>query len=242
MRELMREGIATTHRSTDNALKYLLKIMKDEGPFDGIIGYSEGATVAATLLLHEQRRFKKKGIKPMFKYAIFFAGWPPVDPDRHNIILSDESDEMIDIPTCHISKFLPAEPFAGSCLLTLESQLAPSTPMFMARWRSTTCVTPIPPTCSTMPRATPCRAIRRLSRSLLMSSGMRSKPMVLIAEIWRIPCWIVYDFGFVFQVCSWLLYYHILNLPPHLFQNIAFASANMKQIVCDLPSKLDIST
>ncbi|KAL2265958.1 hypothetical protein VTJ83DRAFT_5310 [Remersonia thermophila] len=102
MRELMREGIATTHRSTDNALKYLLKIMQEQGPFDGIIGYSEGATVAATLLLHEQRRFKRKGIKPMFKYAIFFAGWPPVDPDRHNIILSDESEEMIEIPTCHI--------------------------------------------------------------------------------------------------------------------------------------------
>jgi len=103
MRELMREGIATTHRSTNNALKFLLKIMQERGPFDAIIGYSEGATVAATLLLHEQRRFKKKGIKPMFKYAIFFAGWPPVDPETHAMVLSDESDIMIDIPTCHIS-------------------------------------------------------------------------------------------------------------------------------------------
>lgn len=108
MRELMREGIASTHRSTDNALKFLVKIMEERGPFEGIIGYSEGATVAATLLLHEQRRFKKKGIKPMFKYAIFFAGWPPVDPDTHAMILSDESDAMIDIPTCHISKHFPS--------------------------------------------------------------------------------------------------------------------------------------
>ncbi|KAL2172721.1 hypothetical protein VTG60DRAFT_4167 [Thermothelomyces hinnuleus] len=38
----------------------------------------------------------------MFKYAIFFAGWPPMDPDRHNVVLSDESDAMIEIPTCHI--------------------------------------------------------------------------------------------------------------------------------------------
>jgi hypothetical protein len=105
MRELMREGIATTHRSTDNALKFLVKIMQERGPFDAIIGYSEGATVAATLLLHEQRRFKKKGIQPMFKYAIFFAGWPPVDPDSHSMILSDESEAMIEIPTCHISKY-----------------------------------------------------------------------------------------------------------------------------------------
>ncbi|ERT01098.1 hypothetical protein SPBR_03073 [Sporothrix brasiliensis 5110] len=102
MRELMKEGVATTHKSTDNALKFLLKIMKERGPFEGIIGYSEGATVAATLLLHEQRRFQKEGIAPMFKYAIFFAGWPPVDPTTHAMILSDETDEVIEIPTCHI--------------------------------------------------------------------------------------------------------------------------------------------
>lgn len=104
MRELMKEGVATAHKSTDNAMKYLVKIMEERGPFDGIIGYSEGATVAATLLLHEQRRLKTKGIKPMFKYAIFFAGWPPLDPDSHAMVLSDESEEMIMIPTCHISK------------------------------------------------------------------------------------------------------------------------------------------
>lgn len=111
MRELMKEGVATTHHSTDNALKYLLKIMKERGPFEGIIGYSEGATVAATLLLHEQRRFQKEGIAPMFKYAIFFAGWPPVDPTTHAMILSDETDEVIEIPTCHISEFYSAAPY-----------------------------------------------------------------------------------------------------------------------------------
>ena len=110
MRELMREGIAPAHRSTDNALKYLVKIMEERGPFDAIIGYSEGATVAATLLLHEQRRHKKKGVQPMFKYAIFFAGWPPVDPDTHAMVLSDESDLMIEVPTCHISESLTRSP------------------------------------------------------------------------------------------------------------------------------------
>ncbi|EPE03870.1 ef-hand calcium-binding domain protein [Ophiostoma piceae UAMH 11346] len=102
MRELMKEGVATSHRSTDNALKYLLNIMEQQGPFDGIVGYSEGATIASTLLVHEQRRFRTLGIAPMFKYAIFFAGWPPLDPDTHAMVLSDESDEMIEIPTCHI--------------------------------------------------------------------------------------------------------------------------------------------
>ncbi|KAI7788189.1 duf341 family [Diaporthe eres] len=102
MRELMREGLATSHRSTDRAIKYLTEVMAKHGPFDGIIGYSEGATVAATMLLHEQRLFRKVGIEPMFKYAIFFAGWPPVDPITHHLVLSDEKEDRIDIPTLHI--------------------------------------------------------------------------------------------------------------------------------------------
>jgi len=154
MRELMREGIASAHRSTDNALKYLVKIMEERGPFDGIIGYSEGATVAATLLLHEQRRFKKRGIKPMFKYAIFFAGWPPLDPDTHAMILSDESDLMIEVPTCHISEF--SERLSRRllrCKLTAE-QSARWTPTFMAHLRSSMSATQTRPISSIMPRGT----------------------------------------------------------------------------------------
>jgi len=107
MRELMKEGVASSSKSTGGALQYLLDIMEEQGPFEGIIGYSEGATVAATLLLHEQIQFHEKGIAPMFKYAIFFAGWPPVDPATHSIMLSDETERTIEIPTCHISRFCP---------------------------------------------------------------------------------------------------------------------------------------
>lgn len=117
MRELMREGIATSHRSTDRAIKYLTEVMAKHGPFDGIIGYSEGATIAATMLLHEQRLFRKVGIEPMFKYAIFFAGWPPVDPITHHLVLSDESEDRIEIPTLHIGK-LPNHPPQSQYYLT----------------------------------------------------------------------------------------------------------------------------
>ncbi|KAK1967459.1 hypothetical protein LY78DRAFT_680118 [Colletotrichum sublineola] len=102
MRDLMRDGIATTHRSTEKAIKYLADIVAKRGPFDGIIGYSEGATVASTFMLWEQRRFKRSGIKPAFKYGIFFAGWPPVDPKNHHVCLSDETDERIEARTLHI--------------------------------------------------------------------------------------------------------------------------------------------
>ncbi len=114
MRELMKvnvgavpvpsDGTWTATQSARDAIDYLYGIMERDGPFDGIIGYSEGATVAATLLLHEQRRFETQGIPTMFKCALFFAGWPPMNPDMDSIVLADESDLTITIPTCHISK------------------------------------------------------------------------------------------------------------------------------------------
>jgi hypothetical protein len=110
IRELFKEGVASSVLSTIRAVDYLFKIMEEEGPFDGIIGYSEGATVAGTLLLHEQLRRETEGREPMIKCAIFFAGWPPLDPQTFAMVLSDESDTMIDIHTCHISRFPPAFP------------------------------------------------------------------------------------------------------------------------------------
>jgi hypothetical protein len=113
MRELMR-GIGAVPTPDQNvhssdsvieALDYLYQIMEEDGPFDGIIGYSEGATVAATMILHEQRRFEIEGREPMFKCALFFAGWPPMSPELDRIVLADESELTIAIPTCHISKF-----------------------------------------------------------------------------------------------------------------------------------------
>ncbi|RDW89222.1 putative FSH2 [Coleophoma cylindrospora] len=134
MRELMSGGIgnvpmddssdtgsedsdrAPGNQSAFAAMEYLYRIMKEEGPFDGIIGYSEGATVAATLLLQEQLRFETMGIPPMFKCALFFAGWPPMNLTMNAIVLADESDLTITIPTCHVIGSL--DPYlAGSMAL-----------------------------------------------------------------------------------------------------------------------------
>jgi len=125
MRELMRGGVGPLpvpdmddcfgNESAQEALNYLYRIMEDDGPFDGVIGYSEGATVAATLLLHEQRRLETEGREPMFKCAIFFAGWPPMSPELDRIVLAGESDLTITIPTCHISKCRTISSLRGIC-------------------------------------------------------------------------------------------------------------------------------
>lgn len=96
--------VAAAHRSTDHAIKYLLEVVRKHGPFDAIVGYSEGATVAATMLLYQQRMRRLWGREELFKYAIFFAGWPPLDPKTHDIVLADESEERIETRTLHIGK------------------------------------------------------------------------------------------------------------------------------------------
>jgi hypothetical protein len=98
------EDGSTVNQSARRALDYLYRIMEKDGPFDGIIGYSEGATVAGTLLLHEQWRAEMEGREPMFKCGVFFAGWPPMTPELDGIVLADQSDLTITIPTVHVSK------------------------------------------------------------------------------------------------------------------------------------------
>lgn len=106
MRELMTYGVAKTDDSARQTLLYLYEVMDKEGPFDGIIGYSEGATIAGTLLLHEQMRDKNEGRIPVLRCALFFGGWPPMRPTLDGIVLADESDLMIDVPTVHIGELL----------------------------------------------------------------------------------------------------------------------------------------
>ncbi|OSS52635.1 hypothetical protein B5807_02568 [Epicoccum nigrum] len=102
MRELMTYGVAKTDESAQRTLDYIYDVIEKEGPFDGIIGYSEGATIAGTMVLHEQMRNELEGREPMFKCALFFGGWPPMTPTLDGFVLSDDSDLMIQIPTTHI--------------------------------------------------------------------------------------------------------------------------------------------
>jgi hypothetical protein len=79
-----------------------------EGPFDGVIAFSEGAIVAAGLILYkvlvqpEQQR-----TAPLFRCAIFFSGGTPMDPASFlkgeiRPVEATTYGEVINIPTAHI--------------------------------------------------------------------------------------------------------------------------------------------
>ena len=80
----------------------LVDAVQSYGPFDGVMGFSEGGIVAATLLVEDARRPFAN-----FKCGILFSAAPPLDPDdlRAGIIrcLDPVRDgASIHVPTAHI--------------------------------------------------------------------------------------------------------------------------------------------
>lgn len=76
-------------------------MIKEEGPFDGILGFSHGATLAMMFLLQHA---EKNPIEPPWSLcgcAIFIAGPSPFS-DNGRRLEADEGGKMLRIPTVHI--------------------------------------------------------------------------------------------------------------------------------------------
>ncbi|KAI1107163.1 serine hydrolase-domain-containing protein [Jackrogersella minutella] len=87
-----------------DALDRLFKTIDEDTEIDGLIGYSEGAMMAASICAEENRRWEESGIPRRIKFAIFFAGSPPLvsEGDKFVTKLADEHGTSIDIPTFHV--------------------------------------------------------------------------------------------------------------------------------------------
>ncbi|KAM0715745.1 hypothetical protein Q7P37_008259 [Cladosporium fusiforme] len=87
-----------------DALDAILQLITDDPEIDGILGFSEGAMLAASVLLAEQRRWEEDGTPRRIKFGIFFSGAPPlsIDEDNSSFKLSDEISTAITIPTLHV--------------------------------------------------------------------------------------------------------------------------------------------
>ena len=88
------------------ALSDLERYVAEEGPFDGVLGFSLGGALAATLLISKSLEHREANPNPPFKCAIFLSAAIPYDPTA---ILRDEirkicstQGELIQIPTAHI--------------------------------------------------------------------------------------------------------------------------------------------
>lgn len=82
-------------------MEYLYDTLEKNPDIEGIAGYSEGATMAASLILDEDRKAQETGRPRQIKCAVFFTGWPPLSPEE-DVVLADESNYTLDIPTLHV--------------------------------------------------------------------------------------------------------------------------------------------
>lgn len=79
-----------------------------EGPFDAVMAFSQGAGLAATLMIRKLlQEPAQQRINPLFKCAIFFSGGIPGDPaalgkNELRPLSYDTDGEVIGVPTAHI--------------------------------------------------------------------------------------------------------------------------------------------
>ncbi|KAI0891077.1 serine hydrolase FSH [Annulohypoxylon nitens] len=91
-----------------SALINLDTYIAEEGPFDGVLAFSQGAMIAATYIIWKTRQDPVlQRNSPTFRCAVFFPSWDPYDPDLLwksclRPMTHSADGEMIQIPTAHI--------------------------------------------------------------------------------------------------------------------------------------------
>ncbi|KAG2413048.1 hypothetical protein HFD88_010607 [Aspergillus terreus] len=87
--------------SLSDAYDRLYDTIDEEGPFDGVLGFSHGGTLAAGFLIHHAKLYPQG--PPLFRCAIFINSLPPfrMDPGQDPVV-DDGLDGYIAIPTVSI--------------------------------------------------------------------------------------------------------------------------------------------
>jgi hypothetical protein len=101
MRSLAQTQADAGWQNHEAAMEYLYDTLENHPEIEGLVGYSEGSAMAATLIIDEERRFEMTGRPKRIKCAVFFTGWPPYSCDD-KLVLADETDLTISMPTLHV--------------------------------------------------------------------------------------------------------------------------------------------
>jgi len=83
---------------------YIVDVVNEEGPFDGVVGFSQGAAAAATALLYSQSLDPRA--PPLFNFAVFFSSTRALDASSTGDSTADlpaaKSVLLPPIPTVHV--------------------------------------------------------------------------------------------------------------------------------------------
>ena len=113
------ERVTVMMEGYQHDIKRFNDLLDAEGPFDAVIGFSQGASIGATLLADNIRKSQAAGVASMFKMAVFISGGPPLNLRDGGLLLADTDGEVFDLPTVHV--FGSADPLISSelCLYNL---------------------------------------------------------------------------------------------------------------------------
>lgn len=82
------------------AFEHVSRFIAEEGPFDAVMGFSQGAALAAAMIAHHEKT--NPGAAPLFRAAVFICGGAPWDSSGIEYIAPKPDAFAITIPTAHI--------------------------------------------------------------------------------------------------------------------------------------------
>ena len=98
-----------SEESCRKALSDLERYIVEDGPFGGVMAFSQGAGLAPSLLIHQMQKDAYEAcLHPLFRYAVFFSGGVPKDPRAERgegstrLMWWEDDGELIGIPTLHV--------------------------------------------------------------------------------------------------------------------------------------------
>ncbi|KAL2830267.1 serine hydrolase FSH [Aspergillus cavernicola] len=84
------------------AIEYTHRIISRDGPFDAVMGFSQGAALAFSLLVHHAEK-NGPSAPPLFKAAVFICAGAPYDLSGRTVFrLPEGAESPVKIPTVHI--------------------------------------------------------------------------------------------------------------------------------------------
>lgn len=97
------------------AIATLSQVLETEGPFDGVLGFSEGSGLAATLLADHITKRRAAGKDSVLKLGIFWGGVPPFLADGKRLYLPHTDGQIFGVRTIHVIGAM--DPFLEAAML-----------------------------------------------------------------------------------------------------------------------------
>ena len=98
----------TFQDSVAEAYSLIYSVLEEEGPFDGVIGFSHGATLAFAFLMHHAKNNPLDPPFVIFRCAAFISGPAPLGENGARLRFDKDVGPLLKIPTVHIASKVDA--------------------------------------------------------------------------------------------------------------------------------------